>query len=353
MKNIALTWWWTWGHIFPLLSIYNYFKNTPDTNFIWFWDENGLEAEIAWNNNIPFVYIPSGKLRRYFDIRNFFEPLKNISWFFFALYYLFSNKIDIIFSKWWYVSVPVCLAGYILRKKIYIHESDSVWGLANNIIWKLASKIFYTFPNEKIDWVKHILTGQILNPELFQGVVDDFVEYDENWEEVYKENEKLEVLVIAGSQGSTIIFENLISVINNLIDVDFTVILWEKNLWYKEKFSKFNNVKTYDFVTQNELKNIYKNTDIAITRAWATSLWELYYFGVHSIIIPLSTSAQNHQFHNAQYFKENFQSEVLDENNQLNLSIFRTISKYITLRKSWLNIKWNDYALRKIKQEII
>jgi UDP-N-acetylglucosamine:LPS N-acetylglucosamine transferase len=63
---------------------------------------------------------------------------------------------------------------------------------------------------------KHILTGQILNPELLNKVKKN---------EELEENEELEVLVIAGSQGSTRIFESVKSILNNLIDVNFTIIL--------------------------------------------------------------------------------------------------------------------------------
>jgi UDP-N-acetylglucosamine:LPS N-acetylglucosamine transferase len=55
-----------------------------------------------------------------------------------------------------------------LRKKIYIHESDTASGTANKFIGKIATKVFYTFPNEKTarENEKYILSGQILNPEL-------------------------------------------------------------------------------------------------------------------------------------------------------------------------------------------
>lgn len=344
MKNIALTWWWTWWHVFPLLSIYNYLKDNKDINFIWFWESGGLEEKIAEENNIKFIDIPAWKIRRYFDLRNFYEPLKNISWIFWWIYYILVNKIDIIFSKWGYVSLPLCIAWFILRKKIYIHESDLVWWLANNLISKMADKIFYTFPNEKIDSKKHILVWQILNPELVKDVDDN---------EELKENEKLEVLVIAWSQGSTVIFENLKTILNNLIDINFTIILWEKNLHFKDEFKNFSNVKLYDFVSQKELAKIYKKTDVAITRAWATTLWELYFFGIHSIIIPLEWSAQNHQKQNAIYFKNNFWSDLLEESSQLNLEIFRLLNKYKDLRKKWLNLKGFFDSLEKIKNEII
>ncbi len=344
MKNIALTWGWTWWHIFPLLSIYNYLKDDKNITFTWFWEEDGREEKIAEENNIKFEHIPAGKLRRYFDIRNFFEPLKNLSWVLWWIYYIFVYKIDIIFSKWGYVSLPLCIAGFLLRKKIYIHESDSISGLTSKIIGKIATKVFYTFPNEKIDQKKHILVWQILNPELIENI-------DKMWK--IEQNEKLEILVIAGSQGSTTIFEHLKSILNNLIDINFTIILWEKNLHFRTEFEKFNNVTLYDFISQKEIWAIYKKTDIAITRAGATTLWELYFFGIHSIIIPLIGSAQNHQMKNGYYFKENHESDLICESEELNLEMFRILTKYKDLRKNGLNLRWFYDALEKIKKEII
>ena len=208
-KVIALTWWWTWGHIFPLLSTYNYFRDKDekeedlyDFEFLWVWVEDSLEEEIAIKNKINFLDIPAWKIRRYFDLRNFYEPLKNLTWIVFWIYYIIKYKIDIVFSKWWYVALPLCIAAFIMRKKIYIHESDTVSWVANKIIGLIANKVFYTFPNGTISEKpnKHILTWQILNPEL--------LDYIENLE--IEQNERLSIIVIAWSQWSTKIFEALI-----------------------------------------------------------------------------------------------------------------------------------------------
>jgi UDP-N-acetylglucosamine--N-acetylmuramyl-(pentapeptide) pyrophosphoryl-undecaprenol N-acetylglucosamine transferase len=343
MKKIALTGWWTWWHIFPLVALYNSLKDDKNLSFIWFGEQDWLEEEIAWQNDIPFKHIPAGKLRRYFDIRNIYEPFKNISWIIWWVYYLLFYKIDIIFSKWWYVSLPLCIAGFILRKKIYIHESDTVCWLANKLIWKIATKVFYTFPNANIDGQKHICVWQILNQELLSNI-----DQTKNG----KENEKLEVLVIAGSQWSTIIFENLKMILDNLIDIHFTIILWEKNLHFRADFEKFKNVTIHDFVSQKKMWEIYKKTDIAISRAGSTSLWELYFFWIHAIIIPLLWSAQNHQFYNAKYFRENFWSNIVKEWEDLSLEIFRILTKYKDLRKNGLNLEGFSYACDQIKKEI-
>lgn len=54
-------------------------------------------------------------------------------------------KIDVIFCKGGYVSLPVVIAGRILRKKIILHESDTKAGLSNKICAKFANHIFTGF----------------------------------------------------------------------------------------------------------------------------------------------------------------------------------------------------------------
>lgn len=343
MTTIALTWWWTWGHIYPLLSIYNYLKDNKDIKFVWIWEQDSLEEEEALKNKIPFEDISAWKIRRYFDLRNLYEPLKNTSWIFQWIQYIKKYNIDIIISKWGYVSLPLCIAWKILGKKIYIHESDTITGISNSLIWNLATKIFYTFPNEKIDSKKHILIWQILNPEL--------IDYLEDVE--ITENDILNVMVIAWSQWSTRIFENLLKILPDLQDIKFHIILWEKNMHFREKFKEFKNVIAHDFITQKRLWKIYKNIDIAITRGGATSLWELNSFWIHSIIIPLKESANNHQLENAKYFHEKFWSDIVNEENNMELELFRLLQKYKNLRKVWLNLDHFFDPLKKIKEIIL
>ncbi len=342
MTTIALTWWWTWWHIYPLVSIHNFLKEDKNLKFVWIWEYNSLEEEEAIKNRIPFEDISAWKIRRYFDLRNLYEPLKNISWIIQWIEYIKKHNIDIIFSKGWYVSLPLCIAWKIMWKQIYVHESDIVPWVSNSIIWKLATKIFYTFPNKYIDWKKHIYIWQILNPEL--------IDYLDDVELV--ENENLNVMVIAWSQWSTRIFESLLKILPDLSDIKFHVILWEKNMHFRNDFKVFPNVIAHDFITQKRLWKIYKTIDISITRWWATTLWELNNFWIHSIIIPLPESANNHQVENAKYFHEKFWSDVIYESNNMQLEIFRLLQKYKRLRKVWLNLDNFFEPLKKLKKEM-
>jgi len=340
--KIALTGGFSWWHCFPLLSIYNYLKEENNYNFLWVWEYDSLEESIAKKAWIKFVDISAWKIRRYLDYRNLYEPLKNLTWIFEGVYYIINKKIDIIFSKWGYVSLPLCIAAKILWKKIYIHESDTIWWISNRMIWLLAHKIFYSFPNNKIDWIKHILTGQILNPE----IIDWLKNLDIN------QNEKLNVIVTWWSQWSTTIFKALLKALPNLQNINFHIILWEKNMDFRPDFKKFPNTLVHDFVTQKRLWKILKNIDIAITRWWATTLWELNVFWIHSIIIPLKNSAGNHQEENAKYFNKNFGSNILDEEKNLDVEINILLQKYKNLRKAWLNLDWFFKPLQIIEKEI-
>ncbi len=341
-QTIALTWGGSGGHIFPLLSLYNYLQEDKKYNFIWIWEEGELEEDIAAENKIDFHDIAAGKIRRYFDWRNFYEPLKNLTGIFQWVYYIWKYKIDIIFSKWGFVSLPLSLAAFIMRKKIYIHESDTRTWLANKLISKFATKVFHTFPNTLTEkWKKHIHSWQILNPDLIGGI--QTVQTGTN--------PRLKVVVIAWSQGSTIMFENLAKILPDLQEIDFEIILWEQNLHFRKQLNIFSNTTVYDFVDQKTLWLIYKSADIALTRWSATVLWELYSFGIHSIIVPI-TNAWWHQIHNAQYFKKHFESDILDENNNLSLEMFRRLKKYQNLRKRNLNLDGFFDALKIIEKHI-
>jgi len=182
-KTIALTGGWTGGHTFPLLAIKKHIDSDADLEFHWFWQQDSLEHEIAERNNIPFHRIASGKIRRYFDIKNFYEPLKNITWIFEGIFYIFKFKIDIVFSKGWFVSIPLCIAAKILGKKIYIHESDQAMGLANKLISKFATKVFYTFPIDGEMKENEVISWPVMNEDLLANI--------KNQEVI--ENEKLEV----------------------------------------------------------------------------------------------------------------------------------------------------------------
>ena len=340
MKKIALVWGWSGWHITPLVSIYNFLKDDNNFEFFWIWEKDSLEEKIAKENWIRFISTKSGKLRRYFSFKTLLEPFNIIAWILSSKRILKQEKPDIIFSKWGYVSLPVAIAAKKLGIKLFLHESDTIPWLANRFVGKFASKIYVWFKKalEFFPSSKCELIWQILNPELFRDIQE------------VKKTDKTNLLVIAWSQWSTRIFSFLAENLNKLKNFDITVILWSLNSHLKENFKDFSNVKTFDFINHSEIKNLYNEADIAITRWSATTLAELENFWIKLIVIPLKESANNHQYYNALEYEKKWSVVVLEDN--LNDFLIDEIIKLKWYKKVPKD-SFNNNALDKIRDDLL
>src|SRR5690606_9591894 len=113
----------------------------------------------------------SGKWRRYFSWQNFMDPFLVLMGVFQSFFILLRFRPHVIFSKGGYVSLPVVLAGFILRRKIILHESDSRMGLANRISAKLAQSVCVAFPQMAQQNKKYVFTGNPIRKEIQKGEV--------------------------------------------------------------------------------------------------------------------------------------------------------------------------------------
>ncbi len=106
---------------------------------------DGIEKELIGEGQPDVTYhaIQSGKLRRYFSMKNFTDPFRVGTGFFQALSIIRKLKPELIFSKGGFVSVPVVLAARVAKVPVVIHESDVTPGLANKIVTAIFKSYFY------------------------------------------------------------------------------------------------------------------------------------------------------------------------------------------------------------------
>ena len=132
---------------------------------------NGIEKKLIEEMGIPYYGISSGKLRRYFDVKNFTDPFRVLKGFSEARKLLKKLKPDVVFSKGGFVSVPVVIAAKRCKIPAIIHESDMTPGLANKLCIPSAVKVCCNFPEtvSKLPADKAVLTGTPIRQELLQG----------------------------------------------------------------------------------------------------------------------------------------------------------------------------------------
>ena len=158
------------GHVTPNLALLPYLKK-EDFEIKYIGGKNGIEKGIIEEVGIPFYGVSTGKLRRYFDFKNFTDPFKVIAGIGQCYKIIRREKPNIVFSKGGFVAVPVVLAAYLNKVPVVSHESDITPGLANKLIIPYCSKLCLTFP-EAINHVqkeKAVLTGTPIREELFKG----------------------------------------------------------------------------------------------------------------------------------------------------------------------------------------
>lgn len=217
----------------------------------------------------------------------------------------------------------MAIAGWILRIPVYLHESDSVPGLANRLVGRFATGIFCSFP-EADNFFK---SGKILGhgPLLSQDIL-------EISQEPLKTESKTQFLVSCGSQGSSRVFDALLAALPNIQDMDIHVVLGTKNPEYREKFKQFPHVKLYDFFyEQTEYLRLVRSSDIVLARS-SSSVFEFEAFGLHMILVPLPESGNNHQYHNARIFEKKGHECILQEN--LTKVLPMVLEKYKHFKKS-------------------
>jgi UDP-N-acetylglucosamine--N-acetylmuramyl-(pentapeptide) pyrophosphoryl-undecaprenol N-acetylglucosamine transferase len=223
-----------------------------------------------------------------------------------AFFYILKYKPDVIFSKGGFASVPAVFAASYTRIPILTHESDTVPGLANKLIGHFAKKIFISFPESRKYFPdkKIIVSG---NP-----IREDILEGDKNRaQRFFGLREDLPIiLVFGGSQGAQKINEALFDSLPKLL-ADFQVIhiCGTKNVEEIEKkmdgleLANKKRYKVYPYL-KDEMKDAFALSDFIISRAGANSLSEIIALDKPSLIIPLPSAANNHQYHNAEYFAE-------------------------------------------------
>ena len=170
MKKIILTGGGTAGHVTPNLALLPSLKEA-DYEIHYIGSYNGIERKLIENAGIPYDGISSGKLRRYFDLKNFSDPVRVLKGYAEARKLIKKYKPDVVFSKGGFVSVPVVLAAKHYKVPVIIHESDMTPGLANKICIPSAKKVCCNFP-ETLEYLpkdKAVLTGSPIRQELLQG----------------------------------------------------------------------------------------------------------------------------------------------------------------------------------------
>ncbi len=306
MKKILFSGGGTLGPVIPLISLIKYIHNNNENHKIyWIGTYKGIEKDFLENEDVVYRGIITAKLRRYFDWRNFLIPFQLFIGILQSIYYISKWKIDVIFSAGAFTAVPVSIAGWLLRKRIIIHQQDVEISLSNKIIAYFADIVTVSLPHHQQYFekkgLKVYLTGNPVREEIKkvkkmprEKIISNI--NNRTLKEKIKNNNLPILLITGGGTGARQINELVLSVLQDLIERFFIIHVTGKGRFRNQPDMKnyicFENIK-------EEYPYLLALADIVISRAGMSSLTEFAYLGKPVILIPMPDS---HQERNSEYF---------------------------------------------------
>lgn len=331
MKKIILTGGGTAGHVTPNLALLPELKERGyEIHYIGTY--NGIERKLIEGAGIPYDGISSGKLRRYFDLKNFTDPFRVLKGYGQALRLMKKYRPDVVFSKGGFVAVPVVLAAKHYKVPTIIHESDMTPGLANKICIPSAVKVCCNFPETLpcLPADKAVLTGSPIRKELLEGDRLTGLQY------AGLSANKPVILVIGGSLGSVAVNKAVRAILPKLLDTYQVIHICGKGNLDESLIGREGYVQ-YEYVDA-PLRHLFAAADLIISRAGANSICEILALRKPHILIPLSAAAsRGDQILNAHSFEKQGFSTVLEEENLTDETLLQAIENTSQNRQKFID----------------
>lgn len=322
--KILLTGGATGGHFYPLIAVAEEIHSIAKEErllppSLYYIGPTPYNSKVLFDNEIEYIKVPAGKIRRYFSPLNILDLFKTAWGVVKAIVEVFRIYPDVIFSKGGYASFPSLIAGRIFRIPVIIHESDSAPGRVNLWAGKFAERIAVSyqeagefFPAEKVAFTGNPIRKEIVTP--LKNGAHEFLNIDQNISTV---------LILGGSQGSQKINEAILGALPVLLErcqiihqtgrANFEEIKNTAAVVLKEnKLS--SRYKPFDYLNDLAMRMAAGAADLIVSRAGST-IFEIAAWKVPSIIIPIPESISHDQVKNAFNYARSGACVVLEEAN--------------------------------------
>lgn len=322
----------TGGHIYPALSIINKIKEKDkNAEILYVGTTYRMEKDIIPEHGIDYYGInvrgfdrklSTGNIRA---VRLFLKAVREMKKL------MKDFKPDLVIGVGGFVTGPVIYAAHELHIKTIIHEQNSVLGMTNRFLSKYADVVCTSFPDTVVKAKKVVYTG---NP----SSEDTNLSFDKK--EFNLSNNKKLVVIVMGSLGSKVVNDKMKNILPKFNDKDYEVLFITGNDYY-EQFKSLkldDNIVVVPFV--NNLKRVFKKTDVLVSRAGATTISEITSFKVPTILVPSPYVTDNHQYKNALSLV-NRESALMVEEKDIEEKLVETIDEIINDKEKINKIKNN------------
>ncbi|MEK7464137.1 MAG: undecaprenyldiphospho-muramoylpentapeptide beta-N-acetylglucosaminyltransferase [Patescibacteria group bacterium] len=316
------------GHFYPIIAVAQALNEKAGEKKIlpprlYYMAPSKYNPRALFDNDIEFIPVPAGKMRRYFSILNITDVFKTLWGAFSALIKVYRLYPDVVFGKGGYASFPPIFAAKLLGIPVIIHESDSAPGRVNAWAAKFAKKIAVSYPEAANYFEKQktqgkvAFTGNPIRKEIATPLSNGAHEF------LNLEEGTPVILIVGGSQGSALINDVVIDSIGELVQRyqvihqtgrnNFEIAKETTSIILKDDKNAYR-YHPFDYLNDLALRMSAGIADVVISRAGST-IFEISAWGLPSIIIPLSKEVSHDQIKNAFSYAHTGACTVIEEQN--------------------------------------
>jgi UDP-N-acetylglucosamine--N-acetylmuramyl-(pentapeptide) pyrophosphoryl-undecaprenol N-acetylglucosamine transferase len=197
MKTLMVMAGGTGGHIFPGIAVAEELR-ARGWRIVWMGNPEGMEARIVPSRGYDTAWVRFGALRGKGLLRKLLLPVNLLSGFWQALREIRRARPDVVLGMGGYITFPGGMMAALLGRPLVLHEQNSVAGLANRVLARVADRVLSGFPEvlEKAEWMGNPVRAEIaavLPPA----------------ERMAGRSGPLRVLVVGGSLGAAVLNETV------------------------------------------------------------------------------------------------------------------------------------------------
>lgn len=329
----------TGGHIFPALAVALQLKKRDSLNDLFFiGTRGGLDNKIIQNEGFSFKGISGCGFPAIFSWKFLFWGTSFLISLIQVLKIFRHEKPDVILSFGGYISCAPALVGQWLKIPLVIHEANVQLGRANRLLSRWAKTVCLSFPvhaEGKTDLSSSLkglkkkirITGLPIREKIVRVSRKDALD------KLKLNMDRLTILVMGGSLGSQKINDCLIEALPGLKEIynQIQIIHITGRRDYERIHQKVKPEEIYyqSFPFFDEIEYAFKCADFFIGRAGASTIAEITYCGLPSILIPYPYAVEGHQKANARYLEREGAAHVIDEDDLTSEVLSRTIIRLV------------------------
>lgn len=286
----------TGGHVMPGLAVAREMQ-ARNWDVVWLGNPGSMEAELVPQAGIPMQWVRFGGLRGKGLVRKLMLPLNLLRAFWQSIRAIRATRPHVVLGMGGYVAFPGGMMAVLLNRPLVIHEQNSVAGLTNKVLARVADKVLEAFPGA-LPGARHC--GNPVRTEMLTQ--------DDPGARIGQRNGVLRVLVVGGSQGARVLNDVVPAALALLEPGQRPAVQHQCGRGQAEAVAAqyrqlgIERVATADFIV--DVADAYRQADLVICRAGAMTVAELAAVGVGSVLVPYPFAVDDHQTGNARYLAD-------------------------------------------------